>query len=96
MLTNLFSRSNYLPAVSLPSVLTRIATAPVLDLASFIVLWFDSIDSTTPSLRCYFYIYILIYNYSTSWSYMQIGVLGFKIPYNTSTPNIIGSFLLKN
>jgi hypothetical protein len=53
MLANLTSRSKCLPAVNFPSVFKRIAIFPVDGLASLIVLWLDSILSTTPTFSYY-------------------------------------------
>ena len=49
METNLSSKTNYLPAVKLPSVLTLIATLPVSFLASFNDFLLISMLSTTPT-----------------------------------------------
>ncbi len=74
--------SKCLPYIILFSPFNLIPTEPVYFLASFKLLWLTSIVSTMP-------IIIL------SFVGMQIGVYGFKTPDLTSTPNIIGSFLLK-
>lgn len=81
--TNLSSIVICLPAVICDEPFNLIATDPLIALASFKLFLFNSIVSTTP---------ILVLPSSN----IHKGVPYFNTPYNTSTPIIKGSFVLKN